>query len=400
MRLKALVVAPCLDGDDVGEAWSSYHWVRGLAEHHDLTVLGYHKRGHRSLSEQLPGVRVVEWRDLPLVGRFERLNSMLKPAYPIFHRRARRWIRAALARGERFDVGHQLAPLAARYPSPLAGLGIPWVLGPLAGGLSDPEGFSGGAPAPWFTHLRKLDGLRARLDPWLRASYRDASEIVTVAPYMREVLAPMVDQEHVHESETGVLACPDPRQSREPGPLRILHVGRMVRTKGLAHGLRALATLKHLEWTLDVVGAGEELEPCRQLAVGLGLDQRVTFHGRVPRDAVDDYYRRSDVFLFPSYREPSGNVVFEAMAHGLCVVCCARGGPGHVVAPGLGFAVPVETPEQLERDLAGHLRVLLAKPSLATEVGAAGQEFLQKQAVWPAKVERMSKLYQGLVVPA
>jgi len=49
---------------------------------------------------------------------------MLKPGYLPFYIRARRWIRQALARGERFDIAHQPVPVAMRYPCPAAGLGI------------------------------------------------------------------------------------------------------------------------------------------------------------------------------------------------------------------------------------------------------------------------------------
>ena len=50
---------------------------------------------------------------------------MLKPGYVPFYFRARRWIRQALARGERFDLAHQPVPVAMRYPSPVRRAGHP-----------------------------------------------------------------------------------------------------------------------------------------------------------------------------------------------------------------------------------------------------------------------------------
>ena len=127
---QVLLIAPTCDGDDVGEAWVAFQWASRLARRHDVTVLTYHKRGKRTAAEQLPGVRVIEWIEPPLLGRAERLNSLLKPGYLPFYWRARRWIRAALAAGEHFDVAHQVSPVAMRYPSPAIGLGIPVVIGP------------------------------------------------------------------------------------------------------------------------------------------------------------------------------------------------------------------------------------------------------------------------------
>ncbi len=129
------LIAPTCDGEDVGEAWVAYQWAQGLAAHHDVTLLTYHKRGARPAAEQLSGLRVIEWTEPPLIGRAERLNSILKPGYVPFYMRARRWIDQALARGERFDVAHQPTPVAMRYPSPAIGFPIPLVIGPVGGGI-------------------------------------------------------------------------------------------------------------------------------------------------------------------------------------------------------------------------------------------------------------------------
>ena len=400
LRRSVLLVAPCLDGDDVGEAWSSYRWAEGLSELHDLTVLGYHKRGHRPITEQLPRARVVEWTDLPGVGRFERVNSMLKPAYPLFHFRARRWIRKALTAGEQFDLAHQLAPLAPRYPSPLAGLGIPWILGPLAGSLESPDGFGVGAKAPWYTKLRRFDGLRRRRDPWLRETFADANQVIGVAPYVNGLLGGLPSRPLVYESETGVVGRPKPGTRSVEGPLRMLHVGRIVRTKGLLHAIRALASLAGGDWTLDVLGEGVDEGACREAARVGGIEDQVRFHGRVPRTEVDAFYASSDLFLFPSYCEPSGNVVFEALSHGLCVVCCDRGGPGHVVRPGTGFKVPADGPVGMESALAQVLKELLGDRERVHAVGLAGQEYILEEATWSAKIRRMAALYEEVAVSA
>src|SRR5580698_4471542 len=100
---KALLIG-IFDGEDVGEVWHGFQWVRRLAARHEVTILTYYKRGRNPLSGQLPGVRVIEWREPALVGKAERLNSLLKPGWVPFYVRTRRWIRQRLAAGERFDL--------------------------------------------------------------------------------------------------------------------------------------------------------------------------------------------------------------------------------------------------------------------------------------------------------
>jgi glycosyltransferase involved in cell wall biosynthesis len=68
---------------------------------------------------------------------------------------------------------------------------------------------------------------------------------------------------------------------------------------------------------LLLVGAGPELEGYRQLAIRLGLQQRVTIAGRVPYEEVPDYLALSDIFVTASVTEAHPFTLIEAAAAGL-----------------------------------------------------------------------------------
>lgn len=396
--MKVLVLAPNCDGTDVGEAWSTHQWVARLGRLHDLTLLTTRRAGRTPPSAQLPHVRVVEWNELPVPARWERLRATLKPGYPLFALQARHWIRAAQRRGERFDLAHQLAPLALRYPSPLADGDTPYVLGPLAGSVEAPRSFDeelGGSA--WYVRLRALDRVRLRHDPWLRRSFERASVVVGVAPYVGELLAGLQLARIEYAAETGVEELPPQRPARaaRPGALELLYVGRVVRTKGVIFAIRAVAALADFpDVRLTVVGAGDDLERCRREAAALGVAQRVTFTGRVARAEVEERYRASDVFLFPSLREPSGNVVFESMRHGLAIVACRAGGPGHVLVDGENaLLAPARDPDQFTAALAERVRRLALDVELRRRLGAGARERVADVALWDAKARWMSSLY-------
>lgn len=400
-RLRLLLLAPACDGTDTGEAWSTFQWVARLARRHDATVLAYHKRGRPPLSSQLPGVRVIEWEDLPLVGRWERFNSMFKPGWAAFAARARRWTRAALAAGEVFDLAHQLGPLAPRYPCPVAGLGPAWVLGPVGGGVAAPPGFAGELGGlPWYVRLRALDAWRLRRDPLLRRSFSGAALVLGVAPYVRELLGELPLRRFEVESETGIEELPPP-QSRppgRPGELPALFVGRVIRTKGVLYAVRALARLPDLPGiTLEVVGEGDDRGACEAAAREAGLGGRVRFRGRLSRAEVETCYRRARVFVFPSLREASGNVVFESMRHALPVVACRAGGPAHVVDAASGLLVDPRGPEDLVAGLAQALRSLAGDPARVERLGAGARARVAALATWDAKVTRLEALYREVL---
>jgi glycosyltransferase involved in cell wall biosynthesis len=392
---KLLMVAPACDGEDVGEAWLAFQWANLLSTRFHVTLLTTYKRGHTPASAQLPAVRVIEWSEPPLVWRFERLNSLLQPAYVPFYLRARRWVRSRLADGERFDIAHQTVPVAMRYPSPVAGLGIPLIIGPVGGSLESPAAFiaeEGGTP--WYQRLRRFDSLRLRHDPLLRRSFETADCVLGIAPYVDRLL----DDLAIRRFETlSDVALHDvgrvTDRSGRAGPVRLLFVGRIIRTKGVRDIIRAMAHLRDLSVVLDVVGDGADRDACEEIVRELGLAHRVTFHGSVPRTLVDAFYENADVFVFPSYREPGGSVVLEAMAFGLPLVVCDRGGPGANVDASCAFLLPAVSPEQLTADCATAVRTLVENPGLRRQMGIAARVYARNNHLWRHRVNRMSALY-------
>jgi glycosyltransferase involved in cell wall biosynthesis len=398
VRRRLLLLTSACDAEDVGEAWVGFQWVSRLAARHDVTLLTMHRRDRTPPSQQLPDVRIVEWPDPKPFARQDRLNSLLKPGYIPFYRGARRWIRAALERGERFDVAHQLLPVAMRYPSPARGLGLPYVMGPVGGSLEDPPGFADDT-APWYVRLRGVDRVRMRHDPLLRRTYERADCVIGIAPYVREFLADINLRRFEIMSETGLTELPEAGDARPAdGTVRLLYVGRVVRTKGLRDAVRALGRLKtSIRVELDVVGDGFDLAACKALVDERGLGDQVRFHGRQPRERVEDFYRAADVFVFPSYREPGGNVTFESMGYGLPLIVTDLGGPGNVVDDTCGIRVHPVDPEQFADDLAAAITRLADDPELRARLGAAGRKRVAEIAVWDRKVEQLEALYDDLL---
>lgn len=398
-RIRVLAVAPYCDGQDVGEAWCAFQWVKNLAKEADVTLLTFRRAGRVPVSRQLPGIEVVEWDEpAPLVG-LERFNSMLKPGYFAFYRRARSWIAGALSAGRTFDVGHQFTPIALRYPSPLARFSIPYVIGPLAGSLDTPPGFLAEcASAAWYTRLRALDRWRLRHDHLLKHTFRNASAVIGVAPYVGELLAPSQPQRFEIMSELGIEELAPERSRRTTrNRLNLVHVGRGVRTKGLRDAVRAIALLPGgLDVKLKAAGRGEEIEICRAEAHRLGVSDRVDFLGQVSRAEIESLYAEADAFLFPSFREPSGSVVFEALRHGLPIITTDIGGPGYVVDDTCGIRVPASTPEQLARDLAAAITQLASDTEWHASLSTGARSRVSKIGLWRNKARWLINLYGEL----
>lgn len=399
--MRVLIIAPYFDKNVPGESWCTYKWVEGMCERCEATVLTTHSAGWDASASPIRAKTLVNWTHPTLKGKLARIDYELKPHYLLFYWRARRWIKKALRQGQKFDLVHQVNPVAVRYPSPVAGLGLPYVTGPHAGSLATPAGFLEECrETHWFRKLRSLDQWRIRHDPWLRRSFGGASVVVGVAPYLGEFLAPVGLRKYVMMAETGAEVLGTQPKSAPPAdrPLRLLFVGRIIRTKGVIDAIRAVAiAAKECSLTLDILGAGDMTEQCQAAARDLGVADRVTLHGRKSRQEVYEWYQRSDVFLFPSFREPSGTVVFEAMGFGLPIITSTVGGPGYVVNDSCGILVEPRNPTQYANDLAGAILRLARNRQLIATLSRGALERLEDVASWEKRLDRMAALYADVL---
>jgi len=157
-----------------------------------------------------------------------------------------------------------------------------------------------------------------------------------------------------------------------PGRLRMLYVGRFVSFKGMGLGLRALAALRErgIDARLSMIGQGPRQADWRALAQSLGVDGAVDWIPWMRQDELLRTYADYDLLLFPSLNDSSGNVVLEALAGGLPVVCLGLGGPAQIVDEGCGKVVPVGglTEMQVIAALADALEQIALDPALAVRL--------------------------------
>ncbi|WP_433874490.1 glycosyltransferase [Sinomonas atrocyanea] len=126
-------------------------------------------------------------------------------------------------------------------------------------------------------------------------------------------------------------AVPTKESQSSGGPKRLIYVGRVLEWKGLGLLIRALAQIPG--HTLVVVGDGPDRGRFERLATRLGVADRISFRGRVERNAVLDELRQSDIMAFPSLHDSGGWVAAEAAAVGLPVLCLDQGGVAALAGP-------------------------------------------------------------------
>ncbi|WP_338647711.1 glycosyltransferase [Flavobacterium sp. KS-LB2] len=112
----------------------------------------------------------------------------------------------------------------------------------------------------------------------------------------------------------------------------ILAVGRLGdHLKGFDLLLKSFAMLKNTDWELHIAGGNENGQALKDLALKLGINNRLSFLGKV-KD-IDTIYAYAGIYVIPSRSEGFPNALAEAMA---AVCCCVAfdfvAGPQDMIA--------------------------------------------------------------------
>ena len=123
--------------------------------------------------------------------------------------------------------------------------------------------------------------------------------------------------------------------------------------KGLDYLLRALGLLreKRSDFHLHVIGDGPLREYYENLVRVLGLEDFVTFYGRLPTEQSAALLRKSHLFVLPSLFENFSVATAEALATGTPVLATRCGGPEEFVTGDVGLLVPPGDAEALYKGL-------------------------------------------------
>lgn len=401
--MRVLLMTWACDLDDISEPGVAARWVKEISKDHDVTVFSVSKpERFGCVRHQFPELHVIEWCDIRVPKRLERFRAIVKPGYLPYYFRARHFLKNLLLE-QQFDVVHHLSPFAWRYPSPAAGLGVPLVRGPVAGGLQTPTGIDAkvGRSGSLFMFLRRSDSLRVRCDPVLRSSYRDADHVLMAAPYVQKLLAPLSIRSSSIEIEHGFPdnqeLPPAKRTVSQDGKIKLLFVGRIIQTKGLRYAILALSKAKALsKIEFMVIGDGDDLPACRDEVKRLGLYDHVHLLGWKSRQEVEDFYCTADIFLFPSFREPTGGVLLEAMVHGLPCITCAYGGPDYMVDDSCGIKVEPASDDKYVENITAAIDRLVFDTDLRMKMSQQAYCRARDSFGWDAKRKRMSSLYTKL----
>jgi len=204
---------------------------------------------------------------------------------------------------------------------------------------------------PFFAYFRGADASSHLRQPMRVAGYQrmmpHLDGVFSVAQFLLDELAAHgVTHPNCHVVPSGVNT--DLFAPKEKKPASFLMVGRLIEKKRPDITVRSFCTAAkvHTDATLEVIGDGSYLTPCRKIVAEMGMTDRVIFHGPQPHGFVAEKLATSQVILQHSVRAKDGNTeglpmtIQEAMASGMAVISTRHAGIPEAVREGVtGYLV-------------------------------------------------------------
>ncbi len=380
------------------ESEVGWRWALAAASlGHEVTVLT------RSNNAAKIEAASKEWHDLPI--RFEYRETALPLLWVKRHLRMPRlyylaWQLSTVGfiikslRAGYFDLYHHLTYVSARFPSPMALAGRRFVWGPV-GGL-------GRIPASLRPALdvkgRLLEALRdllARLDrvnPFWWGTVLSAKRVLVADEDTLSAMPDFVRRKALLCPAVGIDATAGSLHQSAADCKLVVLVGELTARKGQALALQALERLKHLDWSVMVIGEGEGQHNLRRLVCSLDLEARVRFLGPLPREQVREILAARPIFVSLSLRDSGGMALLEAAAAGCPLVFLGVGGPKQLMGSLSSGVVPVGRASEVVEAAATALERLMTDCAFATRLGEEARAVVQRH-VWDNKQDALRWLY-------
>jgi glycosyltransferase involved in cell wall biosynthesis len=408
-RLNVLLSAYACEPDKGSEPGVGWNWVWQIARFHDVWVLT--RANNRASIEQNeftcqhPNVHWVYY-DLPKALCFWKQGVRGIQLYYYLWQIGIYLVANQLHRQIHFDLVHHVTFGKYWVPSSLSFLPVPFIFGPVGGGESAPAAFYD----TYSAHGRVYDGVRdlarhcAGWDPLVRKTITRAAQVFATTEQTQAVLH-QIGGKNVTVLPQLALSQADidffmTFPIRTEGPFRLVSIGRLLHWKGFHLGLKAFAQFCRScpDSEYWIINDGPEMERLKKLAQELGIAEKVTFWGKLPKlTDVYDKLAQSDVLIHPALHEAFGNVCLEALAAGRPVICLDLGGPAVQVTERCGFKVPATTPEVTIRCLADAMCTLAKDPELRFRMAEQARMRVMRNFLWDDKGDEMNVIYQEIV---
>lgn len=397
------------DGSERAVGWN---WIYELDKYHEITALtsDTYKNDIETYLEKNPGeLKHTKFIYVKVPHTSWHKGYRLERLYYILWQKRAAKLAKSLCEKEHFDLVHHITYVTCVLPTYMHSLGIPFLMGPVAGGDLIPSsiGYPLSAKARIFETIRKFSQLIFTSTPNFSKTVKNASLILTATEDTARLIPKKFREKVGIFQAVGLqeqVYYPAPEHEIHDVP-QFLMAGRMLYLKGYELGITAFvkAIENGLNAELTILGDTENnpsLEDYKQKIMsicGSHLGKEIKVVKKVEYNKMKEFYDQFDVLINCSLRDSGCFVVMEAMARGLAVISLDTGGPKVNTTEKTALKIAPAPFDELVGQFQKAITNLGTDEKLREELSANAREFALERFAISKRTEAMNRFYQEAV---
>lgn len=292
--------------------------------------------------------------------------------------------------GIRFDVIHHVTMNDYRIPSEMykaEGAKVIW--GPMGGAQVTPRSLKVYEKNQLVASFREFVNKSCSWNPFYKKALRSYYKIYCINNETQKQISRIVGKDVPLMPE---LALRDeyknlPIRKGKNDILKIVFVGRLIGKKGIAFLVDALSLMPtDMDWELLIFGDGDDRALIEKQIADSGIGKNVKLMGNRPLNQIAEAYQQADVFVLPSLRETSGNVLLEAMAYAVPIVAFDTSFCRLLKEVECGVFINTDQAlEGIKEDWCKAIVTLGQDKELAKQMGMNGYKYVNSKLTWDEK---------------
>ena len=292
--------------------------------------------------------------------------------------------------GIRFDVIHHVTMNDYRIPSELyKAKGAKVIWGPMGGAQVTPRPLKVYEKNQLVASFREFVNKSCSWNPFYKKALRSYYKIYCINNETQKQISRIVGKDVPLMPE---LALRDeyknlPIRKGKNDILKIVFVGRLIGKKGIAFLVDALSLMPtDMDWELLIFGDGDDRALIEKQIADSGIGKNVKLMGNRPLNQIAEAYQQADVFVLPSLRETSGNVLLEAMAYAVPIVAFDTSFCRLLKEVDCGVFINTDQAlEGIKEDWCKAIVTLGQDKELAKQMGLNGYKYVNSKLTWDEK---------------
>ena len=182
-----------------------------------------------------------------------------------------------------------------------------------------------------------------------------------------------------------------PIHRKENQILKLVFVGRIIEKKGLSFLIDALELLPtELQWKLLVFGDGKDRQNIEKQIRKSNIGEHIKLMGSRCLQQISEAYQQADIFVFPSLRETSGNVLLEAMAYAIPIIAFDKSFCTQLKKEKCGIFIDTAQPlERIKADWVKAIMDLGRSVKKREQLGKNGYNYVNQVLTWDKKYKKI-----------